>query len=57
MRIEPARSIFESHDKTSGEETTLGAIENGLNITEVLVRGIARADEDRGLLTCPELFH
>ena len=49
MSIQLAGAICECLDKTSGRETTFSAIENGLNITEVLERGIARAGGDRGV--------
>ena len=47
MHAELVGAIFECLDKTSGEGTTPGVIENGLNITEVVGRGIARAGGDR----------
>ena len=50
MHVEFVRAIFEYLDKTSGEEMAPGVIENGLNVTEVLGRGIARAGGDRGVV-------
>ena len=49
MHVELVGAIFACLDRTSGEDTTFGVIENGLNITEVLGRGIVRAGGDRGV--------
>ena len=49
VHVELVGAIFKCLDKTSTEETTFGAVENGLDITEVVGRGIARVDVDRGV--------